>query len=204
MTSTFDQRARGWDDDPRKRQRARVVADAIRAAIPLPAGARLLEYGAGTGLLSQELAGDVAAITLAEPSTGMRQVLAEKVAAGALPPQSRIWDLDLAKAPAPAEQFDLIATVMALHHIPDLPPVLGGFAALLADGGRLAVVDLEEEDGSFHADGPGFEGHNGLARGWLQSRLEEAGFTDVRFAPCFSIGKHGRTYPLFLATARLR
>lgn len=199
MSSDFDDRAATWDDDPAKADRAREIADAIRAAVPLDARTRLLEYGAGTGLLSQALADDVGAITLAEPSAGMRAVMADKITAGNLPADARIWDLDLVDAEVPDGRFDLIATVMALHHIPDLAPVLAGFAALLDAGGRLCVVDLEAEDGSFHGDRPGFHGHDGFERDDLAERLAAAGFTDVGFAPGGQVIKDGRSYPLFLA-----
>ena len=203
MPSDFDARARTWDDDPAKVQRARAVAEAVRAAVPLGPATRVLEYGAGTGLVSQALTGDVGAVTLADPSEGMRAMMAEKVATGALPSASEVWALDLAVDPVPAERFDLVVTVMTLHHIPDVSPVLRGFARLLSEGGHLCVVDLEEEDGSFHRHNPDFDGHDGFRRDALAAALEAAGFTDVRFEQCFEIEKDGGTYPLFLATARL-
>jgi SAM-dependent methyltransferase len=199
VANDFDERAATWDDDPAKAERARETAAAIRLAVPLDARTRLLEYGAGTGLLCEALAGDVGTITLAEPSDGMRQVIAAKVAGGTLPSDARIWDLDLVDAEAPDERFDVIATVMVLHHIPDLPPVLQGFVSLLDEGGRLCVVDLVAEDGSFHADRPGFHGHDGFDRAELRDQLALAGFTDVRFTPGGQVTKDGRDYPLFLA-----
>jgi predicted TPR repeat methyltransferase len=205
VPTDFDERARTWDDDPAKVRRAQAVAAAIRAAVPVGPSTRLLEYGAGTGLVAQSLAEHVGALTLADPSAGMREVMVAKVAAGALPADTRIWDLDLASEPPPPdERFELLVTVMALHHIPDLAPVLAGFAELLEFGGHLGVVDLEAEDGSFHADDPGFDGHHGFARDGLTDRLDAAGFTEVRFATCFEVEKAERSYPLFLATATRR
>jgi SAM-dependent methyltransferase len=203
VTGDFDDRAATWDDDPSHADRARTVAAAIRAVVPLDGHDRLLEYGAGTGLLSQQLADEVGPITLAEPSQGMRAVLADKLAAGHLPSGTRIWDLDLVDAPVPDERFEVIATLMTLHHIPDLARVLDGFARMLAAGGRLCVADLEAEDGSFHADKPDFHGHNGFDRTELTAQLQAAGFTDVQFEPCGEVTRDGRAYPLFLATCRV-
>ena len=196
--SSFDDRAATWDD-PAKIERAAEVARAIGETIPLDPATRLLEYGAGTGLVTQALRARVGPVTLADTSAGMRAVMAEKVARGVIP-DARIWDVDLAAAEPPDEQFDLIVTVLTLHHIPDLDPVLGAFAALLAAGGRVAIVDLDAEDGSFH--GHDFEGHPGFERAWLTARLEAAGFTDVAFRPCFVVERGNGTYPMFLATAR--
>ena len=68
------------------RRRARDVAEAVAAAVPLTGRERMLEYGAGTGLVSQALAERVGPITLADTSSGMRSVMEGKIAAGALPP----------------------------------------------------------------------------------------------------------------------
>ena len=84
MGSDFDDKAKTWDDDPAKVDRAKVVAEAIRETVPLHTSTRLLEYGAGTGLVSQSLAGHVGSVTLAEPSAGMRAVMHDKVVAGLL------------------------------------------------------------------------------------------------------------------------
>ncbi len=203
MATDFDERASTWDDDPAKVRRARVVAEAIRAAVPHDSSTRLLEYGAGTGLVSQALADHVGPITLADPSKGMRAMIADKVAVGTLPSDARIWDLDLATDDVPDDRFDLVVTVMTLHHIHDLAPVLDGFASLLGDGGHLCVVDLEEEDGSFHDSDADFDGHHGFGRAALTGQLEVAGFTGVRFERCHEVEKEGATYPLFLAVSTL-
>lgn len=200
MPADFEDRAATWDEDPDATRRAQAVADSLRSAVPLTPATRLLEYGAGTGLLSQAIAGDVGRVTLADPSPAMRSVMEGKIAAGTLPSDARVWDLDLARDEAPDDRFDLVVTVMALHHAPDVPPVLDGFAQLLADGGHLGIVDLDEEDGSFHAYRPGFDGHDGFSEETLSGWLRTAGFRDVRFQPCFEVEREGRTYPLFLAT----
>jgi ubiquinone/menaquinone biosynthesis C-methylase UbiE len=202
VPTNFDERAATWDEDPSRVERAQAAAAAIRAAVPLGGAMRVLEYGAGTGLVSQLLAGEVGHLTLADTSGGMRAVMAGKIADGALPSETRIWALDLATDPVPDDRFDLLVTVMTLHHIRDLQPVLEGFATMLSPGGHLCVVDLEAEDGSFHDNDPDFEGHDGLGRGDLTRRLEAAGFDDVRFARCHEITKNGGVYPLFLATCR--
>lgn len=198
-TSSFDDRAATWDE-PAKVERAQVVAREIGNAVPLRSSMRLLEYGAGTGLVSQQLADAVGPITLADPSAGMRAVAQDKIATGTLPASTRVWDLDLSAGDIPDEQFDLIVTVMALHHIADLPTVLASFATLLADGGRVCIVDLEEEDGSFHnAD---FDGHNGFNQQDLTSELAAAGFTVNYRDAIFDVAKGDRVYPLFLAVCR--
>ena len=134
---------------------------------------------------------------MADSSTGMRAVMNDKVAAGAIT-DARVWDLDLTTDPVPDERFDVIVTVLTLHHIPNLPPVLAAFAELLIDGGHLCVADLEEEDGSFHGDA--FDGHRGFNQSELRSLLEQAGFVDATFTQCHHVVRDSGTYPVFLAT----
>lgn len=198
---SFDARAATWDDDPAKVERAAVVARAIRDAVPLGPTMRLLEYGAGTGLVAQALRAAVGPVTVADTSAGMREVLARKIDAGQLT-DARIWDVDLATDPVPDERFDVVVTVMALHHIADVATVLAAFAELLDGGGHVCVVDLDAEDGSFHGDG--FAGHHGFARTELTADLLGAGFTDVEVGDCYDIERGVGRYPLFLATALKR
>ena len=68
--TNFDERAKDWESDPKKVERARVVADAIRKSIPLSNEMNALEYGCGTGLLSFALQSDLGQITLADTSQG--------------------------------------------------------------------------------------------------------------------------------------
>src|SRR5262249_1319459 len=94
MSTNFDERAATWDDDPVKVERSQRAADGIRKAVPLVGTARLLEYGAGTGLVSQALRAYVGPVTLADTSSGMRAVMERKIADGSLT-DARVWDVDL-------------------------------------------------------------------------------------------------------------
>ena len=197
--NSFDERAATWDDDPAKVERAAVIAAAIRDAVPLGPSVRLLEYGAGTGLVTQALRSSVGPITLVDTSAGMRDVMLAKIASGAIP-EARVWDLDLETAAVPAERFDLVVTVLTLHHVHDVPIVLARFAELLDAGGHLCIADLDAEDGSFH--GPDADVHHGFDRGRLTDALTAAGFTDVQIRDCHSMVRDGVAYPIFLATCR--
>ena len=92
--TNFDERAKDWDSDPMKVERARVVSDAIRNAVTLSREMHALEYGCGTGLLSFALQEDLGQITLADTSQGMLDVLGEKIASSGVtnmhPARSRI------------------------------------------------------------------------------------------------------------------
>jgi ubiquinone/menaquinone biosynthesis C-methylase UbiE len=203
MSDYFDQRAKDWDANPDRVERARIVAQAIRQSVALTRKMSALEYGCGTGLLSFALHQDVGQITLADSSAGMLAVLREKIDSakvGNLIP----LQLDLATDPLPAERFDLLYTLMTLHHIPDTDPVLASFHALLKPSGSLCIADLEQEDGSFH--GLGFDGHNGFDRARLAEKLAKIGFKNITSSIIYHVPKEvngqPKAYPLFLLTAQ--
>lgn len=198
----FDDKAKTWDTDPIKRERAFTVAAAIRQRVPLSSGWHALEYGCGTGLLSFTLHAGLDRITLSDSSPGMLAVLKEKIAAAGLSHLHPLA-LDLVTDPPPAEHYDLIYTLMTLHHVADVDRLLRAFRDLLRPGGWLCIADLDQEDGSFH--GPGFTGHNGFHRAALRVQLMRAGFGEADFSTCYTMKKATdrgmREYPLFLAVA---
>ena len=204
MTATdFDARAATWDDDPTKVERAQAVADEIVARVPLSPAMRALEYGCGTGLLSFMLRARLRDITLADVSEGMLAVAARKIAA-ARDTSMRAVKLDFFVDPVPARAFDVVYSLMTLHHIPDTAGILERFHKALAAPGFLCIADLDSEDGSFH--GAGFDGHLGFDRGELGSKARRAGFASVRFTTAYTmtkaVGNGRRTFPIFLMVAR--
>ena len=200
--SEFDLQARTWDADAAKVERARKVAEAILAELGPTSVDRALEYGCGTGLLGFALWPNLGHVTLADTSQGMLAVLREKIAAAGATNMTAL-ELDLTAGPGPDLPFDLVCTLMVLHHIPDIDGILARFRELLTPGGRLCIADLDREDGSFH--GAGAQVHPGFDRKDLAGRLVRAGFKAIRFRTPFVIRKTTETgpreYPVFLVTA---
>jgi ubiquinone/menaquinone biosynthesis C-methylase UbiE len=198
--STFDERARTWDT-PERRARAEAVADVIRAAVPLNREMRAIEVGAGTGLLGLALAAEVGELVLADPSAGMLEVAREKLAAEGHGHVSAIH-LDLVADPPPEPPFDLVVSLLVLHHLPDTGVALRSIRALLRPGGWIAIADLETEDGSFHrADAEGIH-HHGFDPDRLAAMARDEGFVDVEVRPATVIERENGTFPLLLLVGR--
>ena len=198
--STFDDRAREWDT-PERQERARALAAIIRTAVPLGATIRAIDIGAGTGLLGLELAPDVAEMVLAEPSAGMLDVAREKLATGRWPNATAVA-FDLEADVAPGRPFDLAISLLVLHHVADTAAALGAIHALLVPGGRIALLDLDAEDGSFHDEGATGIHHHGFERERIEQVASSVGFTELGTRPAADIEREGRAYPLFLLTGR--
>ena len=202
--TNFDERAKDWDSDPAKVERAHAVADAIRKTALLSKEMKALEYGCGTGLVSFALQSDLGEITLADASQGMLDVLKEKIASAGVTNMYPVW-LDLAADPLPTDRFDLTYSLLTLHHIHDVKDILAKFHDLLLPDGYLLAADLDKEDGSFHTDGS-TDVHLGFQRDELQKMAEDAGFGNVTFSTAYEIkkkiGNEEKTFPVFLMIAQ--
>ncbi len=201
--TNFDERAKDWDSDPKKVERARVVANAIRNTIPLSTNINAFEYGCGTGLLSFALQSDLGQITLADTSQGMLDVLSEKIADSGVTNMHPVR-LDLLTDPLPAERYALTYSLMVLHHVHNTHEILSKFYDILAPKGYLIVADLDKEDGSFHTDGS-TDVHKGFDRGELKRGVESSGFENVNFSTVYEIKKQingtEKSFPVFLMVA---
>lgn len=198
--TNFDERAKDWDSDPKKVERVRIVAEAIRNAVLLSNDMNALEYGCGTGLLSFALQEDLGPITLADTSQGMLDVLNGKIAASGVTNMHPVR-LDLSADPLPLEKYHIIYLLMVLHHVHDAKGLLSKFYDVLEQNGYLIVADLDKEDGSFHTDGT-TDIHEGFERSELQKWVEDAGFGNVRFSTAYEIKKQvngkEKKFPVFL------
>ena len=171
----FDTAARDWDQRPMSLQLA-AVPERLLAQLPLQASDHVLDFGAGTGLLSVPIAPKVAQVT----------TLQQDIFAG-LP-----------------GRYHAVVSCMALHHVADTAALLRAFADALHPGGRIALVDLYQEDGSFHGDNDakGVQ-HFGFAPEALQALAEQGGLMDIAFSEILRLQhRNGRAYPLFLMTGR--
>ena len=197
--STFDEKAQDWDT-PERRDRARAIADIIRAHVPLSRSMRAIDIGAGTGLLGLALAADVGSMVLAEPSAGMLAVAREKLAADG-PDNVTAIPFDIQAAPPGGASYDLAVSLLVLHHVEDTTIALRAISELLAPGGRIALLDLDAEDGTFHDDPEGIH-HHGFDQAALRTTAASVGFRDVETRIVSEIDRDGRMYPLFLLTAQ--
>jgi ubiquinone/menaquinone biosynthesis C-methylase UbiE len=198
--STFDDKAPEWDT-PERQERARTLASVIREHIALDGSMRVIDIGAGTGLLGLELASDVGELVLAEPSRGMLEVAHHKLVALGHSNVTAI-EFDLPGEPPPGAPFDLAISLLVLHHVQDTAAALRSIFDLLVPGGRIALLDLDAEDGTFHD--PDAEGihHHGFDQGDIRALAGSVGFAEVDARVVSELEREGRSYPLILITGR--
>lgn len=199
----FDKQAKEWDNDPFKTKRAIIIAKEMTDFIQPNKTMNALEFGCGTGLLSYQLKDFFKTITLVDTSEGMIKVLREKIANENIKNFNPL-SVDLLEESSVINhnEYDVIYTLMTLHHILEIDKILEIFNAMLKIGGYLCIADLVKEDGSFHTNVPGFDGHNGFDREALSAVLSNHGFKVVYNEIPLEIEKEFdekvRKYPVFL------
>ena len=201
-TQRFDQVAGTWDDDPGRVALARAVAAQVQQQVRLTSDMDVLDFGCGTGLLTLALQPHVRSVTGADSSAGMLGVLGQKVQALGLESVKR-YLLDGAHPLASAGSFDLISSSMTLHHVQDLPALFSEFRSLLRAGGRVALADLDSEDGTFHKPEITDVHHLGFERRAIRDLLSAAGFDGLQDETAFVHRRNDREYPVFLITGRV-
>jgi len=201
---SFDKKAKLWDSDPDKVERAKKLAIEIRNFLNNKTISKAFEFGSGTGLVSYFLKDDFKNITLADKSEGMLEVLNEKIEQENIHNFKPI-NIDLEKNSID-EQFEVIYTLLTLHHIKNLDLILSKFNQILVEDGYLIIADLEKEDGSFHSDSDNFDGHYGFDRQEIENILLKNGFHSIFYKTFHTIVKQRngdkiKKYPVFILIA---
>ena len=200
----FDEYAKLWDTDERI-NRAKIIANEIINSIDNYENVSAMEFGCGTGLVSFNLYDKFKKITLIDSSNGMMEILNSKI--NECKVNNMVTNcVDILEEDSLDTKFDVIYNSMVLHHIKDTEAIIKKFHELLNKDGYLCIVDLDEEDGSFHKKYPDFDGHNGFNQEKLKSILLKVGFNDIESNTFYYDEKiiEGQkiNYSLFLMKAR--
>lgn len=197
MSERFNQAAQDWDKGDLRQNIAHAVFQTIISRIALLKGMNIMDFGAGTGLLSFKIAPMVNQVVGVDLSEKMLEQLASKNT-----PELQVTPLyhDILTTPLD-QQFHGIVSSMAMHHVEDTAELFRAFYDHLKRDGFIAIADLEAEDGTFHSHGNEGVHHFGFERDALRTTIEKAGFCNVRFHHAYTVEREDQNYPIFLLTA---
>ncbi len=198
MTDLFDEKSKDWDANEMVAKLSSAIGTSILENVPLHENMRVMDFGAGTGLISSQIAPRVKKIFAVDTSAAM---LDELVSKPELQDKVEAVCKNIMDKPI-NEKFDLIVSAMAMHHVEDTTKLIQRFAEHLNAEGLIALADLDKEDGSFHpADTQGIF-HHGFDRNELQTILEKQGFGEIGFLTAHTINKEEKEFPVFLLRAK--
>ncbi len=193
----FAEKASTYEKTQSRVDNVQNIADTIRSEVRLDKTMHIMDFGSGTGLLLERIAPYVGKITAVDVSESMNAELRAKL--GRLECDVEILAVDLEKTDID-RQFDGIISSMTMHHIENIQAMFEKFHRMLAEGGFIAIADLDKEDGSFHTEDTGIH-HFGFDRAEIETWAAKAGFRSVRTTSASTIHKDDRDYPVFLLTA---
>jgi tRNA (cmo5U34)-methyltransferase len=183
----FDQIAGLWDKDEQRVRMAENIAEEMIRNLELQKDHVLLDYGTGTGIIALKLQPYVKKVIAIDSSQGMLDTLSIKLT------KNEITNTEILKGSVEDKTFhfpavDVIVSSMVLHHIKDIKAAAKAFWDALKPNGQIAIADLDEDNGEFHAD-PNAAMHNGFNHAKLQNIFLNAGFKSIRFREAYTVKK---------------
>ncbi len=175
-------------------------------ALDLKQGERVLDIGAGMGLLAYEMAatvgpeGRVSGIDISDDMLALaRRRCADQ-------PWTEFRNADATALPYEDESFDAAVSTQVYEYVPDIPKALAELHRVLRPGGRAVILDTDYGSLVMHTENP--ERMNRVLAAWdehfvygdlprtLSPRLRDAGFTlrERAVVPMFNPEYHANTY----------
>jgi cyclopropane fatty-acyl-phospholipid synthase-like methyltransferase len=197
----FAHKANEYEENEKRVSNVQNIADAILKEFTYSKDMNILDFGSGTGLLTQEIAPFVKSITGVDMSTAMNKVLRAKTDGFAC--DLEVLELDITKEDYSHKlaNLDGIISSMTIHHIENTEDLFTKFYNLLNENGTIGLADLEKEDGSFHTSDTGVF-HFGFDKDEFLNIAKKVGFKDLKIETISVSSKPHGDFPIFLLTGR--
>lgn len=190
MAQDWDGLAKNWESNPATKQFAQSVLEQLQQLTQLD-GIKVLDFGCGTGQLSQLLSPIVKDIVALDASEEMIEELDKKELANVEPVVDTLSRGLVAQHPAFRGQFDLVVASSVLAFVDDIDSALDISHSLLNHGGFFVHFDFVSE-----------EGQEGLSVAKSRDALIKAGFNDVEVKSVFDITSDGQTMSVMMGVGQ--
>jgi len=197
----FAHKAKSYEENAKRVSNVQNIADGILKELSYDKNMNIVDFGSGTGLLTQEIAPHVGKIQAIDMSSSMSEVLRSKIPN--FPCPLEVHTLDITREPYEHKisNIDGIVSSMTIHHIENLEDLFVKFYNLLNDNGTIGLADLETEDGTFHTDDTGVF-HFGFDKEEFLNTAKKVGFRDLKIETISTASKPHGDFPIFLLTGR--
>ena len=193
MSDSWDDYASDWDNNPEVILYAQKAFESLPDSIEL-SGLRVLDFGCGTGQLSQRLAPLVKDLVALDPAQKMIQVLDAKHIQNISTLAIQLDKHSLKENIQLQEKFDLIVASSVCTFLEDYPASLKFIKRLLADKGTFIQWDWLASD-----EKPDF----GFSQDFVSNTLKQAGFNTVSTCQAFSLNGAKGNMKVLMAQASL-
>ncbi|HCH2596024.1 TPA: class I SAM-dependent methyltransferase [Vibrio parahaemolyticus] len=190
MAQDWDGLAKNWESNPATEQFAQSVFAQLQQLTQLD-GIKVLDFGCGTGQLSQLLSPIVKDIVALDASEAMIEELDKKELLNVEPVVDALSRGLVAQHPAFRGQFDLVVASSVLAFVDDVESSLDIAHSLLNEGGYFVHFDWVAE-----SEQDGFT----LSRS--ENALSNAGFVDVEAKKVFDITSDGQNMSVLMGVGR--
>lgn len=176
MATSWDDVAADWDNEKSTGVYATKAFESLHGIIDLK-GTRVLDFGCGTGLLSQKLSPAVKEIVALDSSEAMIEQMDKKELANVEPVVDILSRGLVAMHPAFRDQFDAVFASSVCSFLPNYSDVADIVYSLLDQGGCFVHWDwLSDQDET-----------GGMTVAHVQQVLSSVGFDEVTVSTPFAI-----------------
>ncbi|SHO57063.1 class I SAM-dependent DNA methyltransferase [Vibrio quintilis] len=180
MAEGWDQLAVTWEKDESNIEFAEKAFAELTKEVSLE-GCHVLDFGCGTGLLSQLISPHAKSIVALDASESMIEELDKKELVNVEPVVDTLTRGLVAQHPAFRKQFNLIVAGSVCGYLSHLAGSLAVVYSLLDKGGKFIHWDFISDDE---------DRASGVGMVEMQDELIQAGFSEVRVSRAFRI-THG-------------
>ncbi|MGR5133787.1 class I SAM-dependent DNA methyltransferase [Vibrio alfacsensis] len=190
MAQDWDGLAKNWESNPATEQFAQSVFAQLQQLTQLD-GIKVLDFGCGTGQLSQLLSPFVKDIVALDASEAMIEELDKKELSNVEPVVDALSRGLAAQHPAFRGQFDLVVASSVLAFVDDVETSLEISRSLLNKGGHFVHFDWVAQSSK-----------EGFTLAKSEKALINAGFKDVESKEVFEITSEGQTMSVLMGVGR--
>ncbi|MEH6343562.1 MAG: class I SAM-dependent methyltransferase [Bermanella sp.] len=192
MSDSWDEYAQDWDSNPDAIAYSQLAFNSLSTHFN-PAGLNVLDFGCGTGLLSEKIAGVANSVVAVDSSAKMIDILKAKKLANVTALACEISAESINGNSILKSGFDLIVASSVCAFIPNFEKTLADLKALLNPGGVFIQWDWKRND-----DEPDF-GFNDKS---ITKAYSKAGLSLVLVTTEFSLTSEKGTREVIMGIAK--
>ena len=192
MSESWDDYADGWDSNEAVVSYSLKAHESLLNTVELE-GCKVLDFGCGTGLLTEKISGQASSVVAIDPSEKMISVLTAKFLENVCTIKKELTQNLIDTDESLRSGFDIIVASSALAFVPDYQETLKLLKQLLKKGGCFVQWDWLKENE---------ESGIGFSKKTIELALERAGFPQYSTSVPFSIENSDSSMKVVMGVAK--